>query len=116
MGQKRVSLEFWEGFEKEAGIMGQIASTLTGRGKAYNRLQSIRATSPGFGKPQGFISQFMKGPSNAIANATAQGISKHQSLPQKALRIGGAGIIGAGAVGYGLARQKEGDNWYGQQQ
>jgi len=104
MGRESLSLEFWEGFEKQAGILGQVGAKLTGRGAAFNRLQQIRKTAPGAFKPEGFMSQFQKSPSNAMANAAAKYTGKYNSPKERMLRTVGKGIIGGGALAYGVSK------------
>lgn len=111
MGRERTSLEFWDGFEKQANMFLRMM----GKGKAVDRLNKIRTVSPNFGKPPGFGEQFMKSPSTALSNVAAKASATHHSPSKKILRGAGALGIGAAGTGYMAIREKEGDTWYGQQ-
>lgn len=84
--------------------MGQIGAKLTGRGAAFNRLQQIRKTAPGAFKPESFMSQFQKSPSNAMANAAAKYTTRYNAPKEKALRVAGKTLIGGGALAYGASK------------
>ena len=47
MGRESLSLEFWDGFEKQAGLMGQIGAKLTGRGADAKVQLCLTSLPPG---------------------------------------------------------------------
>lgn len=99
MGREISALDFWHGFEKAAGVAGQIAARVIGRGKAVDRLNKIRKTQANAFKPDNLLGQMLRNPSKGMANAAARHSSAYHSPKEKAMRtVGKTMAAGAGAA------------------
>lgn len=97
MGREVSTVNFWNGFEKQAGLMGQMAARVAGRGKAVDRLNQIRKVAPNAMKPENLLGQIMRSPSKGLANAAARHSAAYHSPKERLMRAAGYGLAGAGA-------------------
>lgn len=102
MGREILTLNFWAGFEKQAGALGQIGATIAGRGEAVSRLNKIRSSAPGAFKPQNLLTQIIQNPAKGLANAAAKRSATWNSPKEKLLRAAGGTMAVGTAAGYGL--------------
>ena len=91
---------FWNGFEKQANILGRIGTKYT----AMQRLNRIRSVSPDALKPTNLLAQIIKSPSKGFANAAARKSATWNSPKEQALRVFGAGTIAAGVAGHHVSK------------